>query len=567
MIIFKKIKFKNFLSVGNIFTEVDLNSHGFSLIDGINGSGKSTILDALTYVLFNKSYRDINKPQLINSITKGNLVVEIEFSIGNVNYLIRRGMSPIIFEIFQNEQLLNQAADARDYQQYLEKTILKTNYKSFCQVVVLGFATYEFFMRLVAAQKRHIIEDFLDLEIFTIMNNRLKEKIITNSERLNDLSLEKIRLLSKVKLLQEHIDYVNTNNEETKRDYEELNKDIEKKIDNTKIQLETDRILADILSEKVKGEIGLKNKLEKLISYKHKMTEDLKRLNRENIFFEKHDSCPICFQDIHKNFKAQLHEERKLEIDTVEIGLNLLFDKIIEVNDELSKIKGIKSEITQLKLNIQYSNMGITSLIQQMNNNIENIKKLSKKDETVVENIDETKRLLEQCKKEYQEYEEQKILYNSIGFILKDNGIKSQIIKRYIPIINKFINKFLSELEFFGTFELDENFKETIKSRYRDTFSYNSFSQGERFRIDIALLFTWREVAKYRNSIATNLLIMDELFDGPLDQDGMDSLFKFFGSLKNTNVFIITPKGDAIAEKFDRVITFSKNRNFSYIER
>lgn len=492
-------------------------------------------------------------------------MVEIEFSIGNVNYLIRRGISPIIFEIFQNEQLLNQAADARDYQQYLEKTILKTNYKSFCQVVVLGSATYESFMRLVAAQKRHIIEDLLDLEIFTIMNNRLKEKIITNSERLNDLSLEKIKLISKVKLLQEHIDYINTNNEESKRDYEELNKDIEIKIDNTKIQLEKDRILVDILSEKVKGEIALKDKLEKLISYKHKMTEDLNRLNRENTFFEKHDSCPICFQDIHSNFKAQLHEERKLKIDTVEIGLNLLFDKIAEVNVELSKIKGIKSEISQLKLNIQYSSMGITSLTQQMNSNIESIKKLSRKDETVIDNIDETKKLLEQCKLEYQDYEEKKLLYNSIVYILKDNGIKSQIIKRYIPVFNASINKYLDILEFFCEFTIDENFKETIRSRYRDIFSYESLSQGERFRVDLALLFAFRNISKLRNSLVTNILIMDEIFDSSLDNDGIDCLFKLLGNLKETNVFIITPKGEQIAERFDRIISFQKIKNFSHI--
>jgi DNA repair exonuclease SbcCD ATPase subunit len=565
MIIFNKIRFRNFLSTGNIFVEIDLSSFHSTLVLGINGAGKSTLLDALTYVLFNKSYRHINKPQLLNSISKRNLLVELEFSIGDKNYLIRRGMVPNIFEIYYNDVLLNQAADSRDYQEILEKQILKTNYKTFCQVVILGSATYESFMRLAAAQKRIIIEDLLDLEIFTYMNLILKQKIIDNENNLNSVVIEKNKLENKIKLLQDHINYVNSNNEQTIKEYEELNKKVEKQIDGIRDKIKACESSINELNEEIQHEIEFNNKLNKLSLYKHKLNAKLDLLSKENEFFKVHDMCPTCSQNIDLDFKSKIIAKLKIDIEKGKINLGELNAKIEEINIKLSGIKQIKSKISTLKLDIQQYSSKISSLLQEKDNNNNVIKKYVNTDTSILDNVEETERLLEKCKKDYHEIEEMKLMYNTVSKILKDNGVKSKIIKQYIPIINYFINNFLSELEFFGTFELDENFKETIKSRYRDTFSYESFSMGERFRIDIALLFTWREISKHRNSISTNLLIMDEVFDGPLDFDGIDYMFKMFENMKKTNIFVITPKGENIETRFNRVITFHKNKNFSEV--
>jgi DNA repair exonuclease SbcCD ATPase subunit len=565
MIIFNKIRFRNFLSTGNIFVEIDLSSFNSTLVLGINGAGKSTLLDALTYVLFNKSYRHINKPQLLNSISKRNLLVELEFLIGDKNYLIRRGMVPNIFEIYHDGVLLNQAADSRDYQEILEKQILKTNYKTFCQVVILGSATYESFMRLAAAQKRIIIEDLLDLEIFTYMNLILKQKIIDNENNINNITIEKNKLENKLKLLQDHVSYVNSNNEQTIKEYENLNKKLEKQIDELRGKIRVCENSISELNEKIQNESEFNNKLNKLSSYKHKLNAKLDLLNKENEFFKIHDMCPTCSQNIDMDFKTRIISELKDNIKKYEINLEELNKKVEEISIKLLEIKQVKSKISTLKLNIQHHGSEVLSLLQKKDNNNSAIKKYTDTDVSVLDTIEETKSLLEQCKKDYHEVEEAKVIYNVVSKILKDNGVKSKIIKQYIPIINRFINRFLSELEFFGTFELDENFKETIKSRYRDTFSYESFSMGERFRIDIALLFTWREISKYRNSISTNLLIMDEVFDGPLDFDGIDYMFKMFENMKKTNIFVITPKGENIETRFNRVITFHKNKNFSEI--
>ena len=566
MIIFKKIKWQNFLSTGNIPIEIDLNSHNNTLFLGINGSGKSTLLCALTYVLFNKSFRHINKPQLINTITKRNLLVEIEFSIGSITYIIKRGMNSVVFEIYRDGTLLNSASDSRDYQQFLEKNILKTNYKSFCQVVILGSATYKSFMRLDAAQKRGIIEDLLDLEVFMLMNIKLKEKILNNNNKFEKISSKKRNFEEKIRILQEHINFVNSNNEESIKEYNQRNVEIDYEIFELKKIIKDYEDSIKVLNEKIKDEILLEEKLKKIIAYKHKMENNLSSLYKENKFFETHDVCPTCSQDIHHGFKLQMSEDKKLKIETIQTGIELLINKISEIENKLSKIKEIKSQITDCKFYIQHHEIKINSFEHQKKNNISVIENISKKDSVVLDNIDEIKELLKNCKKDYYECEEQKSLYSVANDILKDNGIKSQIIKQYIPIINRFIGKYLSDLEFFGTFELDENFKETIKSRYRDIFDFNSFSQGERFRIDIAILFAWREIAKYRNSFSTNLLIMDEVFDGPLDDEGIDCLFKFLNNLKGINIFIITPKGDSIAEKFNRVIVFKKDKNFSRIE-
>jgi DNA repair exonuclease SbcCD ATPase subunit len=566
MIIFKKIRFKNILSTGNIFTEIDLNSFNNTLVIGINGSGKSTILDALTFVLFGKSFRHINKPQLLNSITKKNLLVEIEFSIGEINYTIKRGMVPVVFEIYQNEILLNASADNRDFQQFLEKNILRTNYKSFCQVVVLGSAVYKAFMRLEAAQKREIIEDLLDLEIFTMMNNIVKGRILENINNLNKVLDEKRKIEEKLKLLQEHIDFVNTHHEETIKVYEEDNLKLQNEMHFVMEDIKEKEILLHELDEKIKDEVPINEKFQKLSSYKNKMEVKIDNYKKENDFFITHDVCPTCSQEISTGFKLQLAEDRKLEIESIEIGLDMLNDKIEKLQVQIDEYGKIKVQMYDLKYEIQNLNAKLLSSNLQIVKNEEIILKLSKKDENVSENVIETTKLLEQVKIEYCDYEEEKILYNTLSVIFKDNGIKAKIIKQYIPIMNKYINKFLADLEFFGTFDLDENFKEIIKSRYRDNFTYQSFSQGERFRIDIALLFTWREIAKIRNSLSTNLLIMDEVFDSPLDDDGIYYLFNLLNSLKGTNIFIITPKGDSIIDKFEKVITFSKNNNFSSYE-
>lgn len=567
MILFKKIRWKNFLSTGNIFTELDLNSNNTTLIVGENGAGKSTLLDALSFSLFGKPFRKINKPQLLNTITQKQLVVEVEFTIGSNEFKIIRGIKPNIFEVYQNDKLMNQTAEMKDYQEILEKNIIKVNHKSFCQVVILGSATFQPFMQLSAYQRREIIEDLLDLQIFTTMNSLLKDKVLINSERIQTLSSEKKIIEEKISLIKEHLSELQSNNEkfieEKKARVIETNEQIQKLNDeywvyeNNRKQLE----------ESLEDEAAVSKKMNKLGQLKHQIEANLGILNKEVGFFHKYDNCPTCKQQIDEQFKAETIDTKESEIKKIQDGLEKLSEEYEKVNSRINELMQIHSEVNNNKLEISRVKTKITSLIEYRETLEDEIKNMGKKISSDEDNkVPELEKSLKEVEKNYYDYLEDRNILNVASSLLKDGGIKSKIIKQYIPVINKLINKYLSSMEFMCQFELDEEFNETIKSRYRDVFSYSSFSEGEKMRINLAILFTWRAIAKLRNSINTNILIMDEVFDSSLDSNGTEEFLKILNNLtSDTNTFIISHKTDQLYDKFSKVIKFEKHKNFSRI--
>ena len=567
MILFSKLRWKNLLSTGNLFTEIELNKTNTTLIVGENGSGKSTILDALSFVLFGKAFRKINKPQLINTITQKGLVVEVEFDIGFNKYKIIRGMKPNIFEVYMNGQLLNQSAESKDYQEILEKQILKVNHKSFCQVVVLGSATFQPFMQLSSGQRREIIEDLLDLQIFTTMNSLLKDKVLLNNEFISQANYKKKLAEEKIKLIKEHLSELQNNNVQLIEDKKQRIIHTNTQIDELNTNYWSVKKIIDNLKEKTVDELTFKRKLDKLSQLRHQIQARLSVIKNEVSFFEKHDNCPTCKQEIDSNFKCETIDSKNSEMVEINEGLQKLSDQYNELNEKVQDIMTINSEITENMLEINRLKTKISSLIEhrdEMDKEINNIKKTSNTEDS--SQLDVIEKELKEIEQNYKDQLEERNLLTAAGTLLKDGGIKSKIIKQYIPVINKLINKYLSAMDFFVQFELDENFNETIKSRYRDDFSYSSFSEGEKMRINLAILFTWRAVAKLRNSINTNLLIMDEVFDSSLDLNGTEEFMKILINLTfETNTVIISHKTDQLYDKFDRVIKFEKHKNFSKV--
>jgi len=567
MIVFKKIRWKNFLSTGNLFTEIELNKSVTTLIVGENGAGKSTLLDALSFALFNKPFRKINKPLLLNSITKKDLVVEIEFSIGPNNYKIIRGIKPNVFEVYQNGSLLNQSADSKDYQEILEKQILKINFKSFCQVVVLGSASFVPFMSLPTGQRREIIEDLLDLQIFTSMNTILKQRIISNAEDLIKQEANKTIVEEKIKLVRSHLIEVQNNNDKIISEKNDRISQTNLQVNGLNDEYWSLNSKRKDLEEKTVDEKELSSSMKKLTALKHKFEAHLSSQKDQIKFFTDHDNCPTCKQTIDESFKCDMVETNQQKVKELEENLDLVAKNYMETNDKITELMNIQSEINTLKMEEHKLTTKITSLIDyrtQLENEINNIQKNVTEDKSeqlnaLVDELKEADTLLN-------ELHDLKQTYQAVSVLLKDGGIKAKIIKQYIPIINKLINKYLSSMDFFVQFELNEEFNETIKSRFRDEFSYASFSEGEKMRINLAILFTWRAVAKLRNSISTNILIMDEVMDSSLDSNGTEEFMKVLTQLAvDTNTFIISHKTDQLYDKFTSVIKFEKHKNFSKI--
>ena len=569
MIIFKTLKWKNFLSTGDTWTELDLERHKSTLVVGDNGAGKSTFLDALSYGLYGKPFRRINKPQLINAINKKALEVEVYFKVGKHSYVIKRGMKPSKFEIYQNGKMMNQDAAARDYQDYLEKQILKLTHKSFSQIVVLGSSTFVPFMQLSAMHRREVIEDLLDLQIFSTMNTLLKDRITDNDDNLKRCDNLLGLIEAKIKLTEEHIADIQADNV--------------KKINDTKLQIKENNAeikalkglsmgfqeKVEVLTKSINDLNTIKDRYEKLKTIRIKLSSKLKDYQSEIAFFEDHDNCPTCNQDIDEQFKCDTVKSKEDQLEETRAGIEKL-------QEELEIAENRISEISSIQADIQINQSSITEKNWQVNNLQDTNQKLTQD----IENLSDTKTSKNKDVKQLAKFNDEKEagerakinLVNDrntlsiISFILKDTGIKTRIIKQYVPIMNKLINKYLAAMDFFVQFELDEGFNETIKSRYRDEFSYASFSEGEKMRIDLALLFTWRAVAKIRNSASTNLLIMDEVFDSSLDTSGTDEFLKILNELtSDTNVFIISHKGDQLIDKFNNVVKFEKYKNFSRI--
>jgi len=567
MITFRKLRWKNFLSTGNIFTELELDANSTTLVVGENGAGKSTMLDALSFVLFGKPFRKINKPQLLNTIINKQAVVEIEFSIAANNYKIIRGIKPNVFQVFQNDILLNQSADMKDYQEVLETQILKVNHKSFCQVVVLGSATFQPFMQLTAYQRREIIEDILDLQIFTTMNSLLKDKVLENTESLQANSSAKKLAEEKLALIKEHLTQLQNSNEKMIEEKKQRISDTEREVARLEYDYgqwsENNRQLENCIADQP----AVSKRFNKLNELRHKIEANLGTLNKEVSFFHKYDNCPTCKQEIDEAFKNETVNAKETEIDEIKEGLDKLSQEYEAAENRISNILTIVGQINDNLLQMKGMRVRIASLneyIDSLKEEITNINEtIAQEDTNKVPDLEKEMKALEN---KYNELSEEKNVLSVVSNLLKDGGIKSKIIKQYIPVINKLINKYLSAMEFMCQFELDEQFSETIKSRYRDVFSYASFSEGEKMRINLAILFTWRSLAKLRNSINTNILIMDEVFDSSLDSNGTEEFIKIINSLtSDTNTFIISHKTDQLYDKFEKVIKFEKVKNFSRI--
>ena len=568
MIIFRAVRWKNLLSTGNYFTEIKLDSNANTLVVGENGSGKSTMLDALCFGLFGKAFRNVNKPQLINSINGKDCVVEIELDCNNKSYKIIRGIKPNVFEIYQNGDLLNQDAAIRDYQEYLEKFILKMNYKSFTQIVILGSASFVPFMQLSASDRRNIIEDLLDIQIFSTMNSLVKDKLSTNKDATGikkyDIDLTK----QKYDLEKKHVDELKQNNDDKVKEYESEILNSNQTIQALHAEIANASGQVELYSTDVALQTETEVKVKKLGKLESQIESNLSKFQKDISFFQHNDDCPTCRQSIATEFKEGQIQSLQTKTTQCEVGLKDLEAKLLDEQAKLNKIADTQKTIQKLQIQIATKN---TSIVE-VNKYIVKIEKeiLALKVTKGSTQLQETQLLelasqLTQLESDLKLLIEEKTYYEAATSLLRDTGIKTKIIKQYLPIINKLVNKYLSSLDFFVNFNLDESFKETIKSRHRDDFSYHNFSEGEKQRIDMALMLTWRAVAKLKNSSNTNLLILDETFDSSLDTTGTEELMKILHMLEGVNLFVISHKGDILQDKFLNVIRFGKEKNFSRI--
>ena len=571
MIIFKTIRWKNLLSTGNSFTEIRLDKSSNTLIVGNNGAGKSTLLDAICFGLFGKPFRKINKPNLLNSINQSDCVVEIEFAIGKKEYKVIRGIKPNVFEVYLGDKLLDQDAKAKDYQEFLEKFILKINFKSFTQVVILGSASFVPFMQLTPADRRAIIEDLLDIGIFSSMNGIVKEKMteikdhsVKNKHQM-DLASERINFQKQS--IEEH---KNRTDEEVKKKQEEVKQSIDQTFT---LQRDIDLIQNHIavLNSKINDKMSIEKKSTKLLQLESKLESRLKKLEKEAKFYEENHDCPTCKQSIADEFRhSQLSgiDKTKGEIG---VGIADIETKIQEANNRIEEIQKIVKHIQEHNNEIVKHNSTISAVNAYITKLQREIESLSAQKDTIVEDNAKLKELkveLGVLLEKQEELSTEKQYYEFAGSLLKDTGIKTKIIRQYLPIMNKLINKYLTAMDFFVNFNINEQFEETIKSRHRDEFSYANFSEGEKMRIDLALLFTWRQIAKLKNSTNTNLLILDEVFDSSLDGVGTEEFLKLIHEMgTDTNVFVISHKGDQLFDKFRSIIKFEKHNNFSRIAK
>ena len=569
MVFFEKIRWKNILSTGNTFTEIDLCRSTNTLIVGQNGAGKSTILDALCFGLFGKPFRKINKPNLLNSINQSHGLVEVEFSVNQKKYKIIRGIKPNVFEIYCNNELVNQNSSNKDYQELLEKNILKMNFKSFTQVVILGSASFVPFMQLSAADRRNIIEELLDIQIFSSMNKLVKEKLDDIKDKSKDNKYAMDLTSEKIKLQKQNIEEHRKHNDEEieKKEKEiEISQSQEVKLQND-IQLIQTHI--GVLSKKIDDEASIRAKNKKIVQMESKMESAISKIVKDISFLQDNEVCHTCNQPIDKKFAEERVSERQTKKDEIQSGLEKLSAEMEKNNTRLDVINEVNKNIvkhmnavTEHNATIRAINTYIIKLQKEISSLLERKGNIIDENEKLSELKDELKELI----KKHEEYINDKQYYEYAASLLKDTGIKTKIIKQYLPIMNKLINKYLAALDFFVNFEINENFEETIRSRHRDEFSYANFSEGEKQKIDLALLFTWRQIAKLKNSANTNLLILDEVFDSSLDASSVELLMNLINEFStDTNVFVISHKGDQLFDKFRSVIKFQKKGNFSVI--
>ena len=567
MIVFERIRWKNFLSTGNAFSEVDLKGSPSTLVVGSNGAGKSTMLDAICFVLFKKPFRKISQAQLINAVNEKEMLVSIEFTIGSTHWQVNRGVKPNIFEIFRDGKPLNQESNQRDQQVWLEQSVLKLNYKSFTQVVILGSSTFVPFMQLTAPNRREVIEDLLDIKVFSTMNGILKDRAkglrdtILNQQYALDLVKEK------VEIQQRFIEDIKQNQENNRRAKSTDISTLQAEVDTLEETIITATETVENLSKEVDNMGDVSAKLNELNIFQSKFKDKTKSLNKELKFYNDNDTCPTCTQSITIDLRTAKKTGINTQLEELNSATTDLQKKLTTVKDKLSQkeakmkeIRDIQSNITANIKEVGWKKKSIFKIQEEINApRTDNLKREKNKLKTLIkEGLDgETDLKDVKAKKEN---------FDVCSQLLRDTGIKSQIIKKYLPIMNQLINKYLNELDFYVSFDLNENFEETIKSRFRDEFCYASFSEGEKMRIDLALLFTWRTIAKMKNSANTNLLILDEIFDSSLDIAGTYDFMKILRSFNDsTNVFIISHKPDVLQDKFDRILRVEKKQNFSVI--
>ena len=567
MIKFKYVIWKNFLSTGNQPIEIQLDKNPTTLIIGENGAGKSTILDALCFGLFGKPFRMISKNQMVNSINNSSTIVEVEFSIGTVQYKVVRGIKPNKFEIYQNDKMMNLEANVRDYQKILEQQILKLNYGSFTQVVILGSASWAPFMQLKANKRREVVEEILDIKIFSTMNLILKQKIKTIMEDIRDIDHQYELVSSKIGMQETHIKGMKENKDKIIQQKQSVIKENESELLRRKSgEKELQDRNKELLNNMI-GEDKVTEKRDKLKDIQFTLKDKHNRETKMITFFEENDECPTCEQEISKEFKTKKIQQNQTSVNLLDEGLEKLSTEMSKVNTKLKEYKNIAKLVRENEVSIAQLNTSIKEL-EKFNVKLETEIEQYKKDgveESDIEKLESLKLDIQKVEEQKTKLREDKVYHEAARSMLMDTGIKTKIIKQYLPIMNKLINKYLTSMEFYVNFTLDENFEETIKSRYRDEFTYASFSEGEKMRIDLALLFTWRAVAKMKNSTNTNLLILDEIFDSSLDGTGTDEFLKILNTLSGENVFVISHKQDVLVDKFRSTIKFEKIRNFSHV--
>ena len=568
MIIFEKIRWKNFLSTGNVFSEVDLEVGRTNLIVGTNGAGKSTILDALTFSLFGKPFRKISKGMLVNSINEKDCLVEIEFRIGKQEYKVVRGIKPNKFEVYCNGKLWNQESTVVEQQKNFEQNVLKMNYKSFTQIVVLGSSTFVPFMRLPTTQRRDIIEDILDIQVFSTMNVLLKDKSRENLQEIRDVDYQVDLLKDKIEMQKRHMmSLQQRTQEEIERKQAKVNEYKKTELQGAEeVTVLTQQI--GKLNEEMQEYQKSNEKLQKLNTYLIKLTHKLNTCKKEHEFFEKNHVCPTCTQELSEEFRSEKLEAGQTKVDEMNVGYDDLQKAISDEQERFNKFTELSTEVNNINTTISQTNFQLMTIRKQVESLQDEIKELEGDNVDKKAEFDKLQLLVNNKKdlnKQHANLKQDRDVLITAGQLLKDNGIKSRIIKTYLPTMNKMINDFLQRMEFYVNFTLNENFEEIIKSRYRDVFSYESFSEGEKARIDIALLLTWRSVAKLKNSVDTNLLILDEIFDGSLDQSGTSDLGWILRNFdESTKVFVISHK-QGLDDKFDRTITVDKVKNYSVL--
>ena len=567
MIHFEIVRWKNFLSTGNNFTEIQLDRNSTTLIIGENGAGKSTILDALCFGLFGKPFRNINKPQLLNSVNGSAALVEVEFRVGTKKVKVVRGIKPNVFEIYVNGKMYNQDANSRDYQKYLEQQILKLNYRSFTQVVILGSSTFIPFMQLKSKQRREVVEEILDIQIFSLMNMILKTQLKTVVDDMREVDYQYNLTKEKITLQEKYIDEMFMHREKLIQDKTSLIAGNEEEVFRKNLDIKFHNTNNTELLNQITDNDSVNTKHIKLKDIQSQLKEKHRAHTKLVGFFESNEDCPTCQQHIDEVFKADMIDKKQGEADRVDGGLKELKDELHKVTSRQNDIKDIASKIRENEVHVAKENSSLIQLEKfnaTLQSEIDHLiaGEINKSDHKKLDDLKET---LSGFDVQKSKLREDKTYAEAARNMLQDTGIKTKVIKQYLPIMNRLINTYLTSMEFYVNFTLNDNFEETIKSRYRDEFTYDSFSEGEKMRIDLALLFTWRAVAKMKNSTNTNLLILDEIFDSSLDGTGTDEFLKILNTLGDENVFVISHKQDALADKFRSTIKFEKIKNFSHV--